>query len=512
MKKKLLLHICCAPDATYGIEFFSKDFDVTVFFYNPNIHPETEYRFRFIELKRVARRFGVPVIEGKYDPERWFNAVRGLEDEPEGGKRCTICFRLRLEETAKVAREQGFDAISTVLTISPKKDSELINRIGENVAKQYGLEWIHSNLKKGGGFKRSLELSSEFELYRQEYCGCIFSLWEAEHIRRVKNIERIEDAERKGDMILTESRFAGTPSETLFRKEIRDALEEHGNINLKEIEFRFMGWRPLTASVYVAKTGPSFKVFPWVYSASAPGRVRGFVSDVQDFELKGLKLKRIILTKGGIELMVRGDGPPVPFVAPDFPRMRPIASVDKEILNHLDKKLDVQMLMEFNERARSGILLAWRGEPSVAVTAPLDSMYSSPGLGRKAAALKLLDMAREGLENVLFAFSGAELINDLGFQILIEHIRNMFPSLKRIIRLKDIGMGNTITISRNAGFQMPALSGIAGLAVRETVVPSKYDGYEIAELWTSQIPCGDETSSVDERLSELAINLVKKLI
>ncbi len=453
MKKKLLLHICCAPDATYGIEYFSKDYDVTVFFYNPNIHPEDEYRLRLIELERVARRFGVEMIEGRYDPQRWFEAVRGLEDEPEGGKRCSICFRLRLDETARVARERGFDAISTVLTISPKKDSELINRIGRAAAAKYGVEWVESNLKKGGGFKRSLELSKEFELYRQEYCGCIFSLWEAEHIRRVKTMERIEEAERNGDMVAKGARLAGTSAETLFRKQIRNQLEIAGFASIREFEFRFLGWKPLKVDVSVARTGPSFTAYPWLYSPSASGRVRGVVVEEKAVELQGMKFKRLRLSKGDIELWVRLDGDSIPLFSPYFPAMVPAISVDRQLLEFVDKKLDIQLLVEFNERARSGILLAWNGQPKLAVTAPIDSFYNSPGWNRKHTALKLLELAiQERPADVLFAFLGAEEIGGMGFRKLMDVLPDMFPKLNRIIRMDGIARGELIELRRSPGF------------------------------------------------------------
>ncbi len=517
MKKKLLLHICCAPDATYGIEYFSKGFDVTVFFYNPNIHPEAEYKLRLIELKRVARRYGVTMIEGDYNPNAWFEAVKGLENEPEGGKRCPVCFRMRLEETARVASELGFEAISTVLTISPKKDSELVNRIGRAAALKYGVEWIDANLKKGGGFKRSLELSSLFELYRQEYCGCVFSLREAEHIRRMKAIERIEKAELDGDMILPNSRFPGTSAETLFRKEIRDRLEERGGYNLKEFEFRFMGWRPLLAKVAVAKTGPEFTALPWVYSASASGRVRGLISDVRDIEVEGIKFKKIKLSKGSIELMARTDGPPIPLVFNDFPILKPIISVDREILNHLDAKMDVQLTVEFNERARSGILLAWQGEPTLAVTAPLDSIYNSPEGSRMASAIKLLELAEKGVEDVVFAFLGAELTHGIGFKKFIEVASEMFPRLERIIRLGPIGHGNRISLSYDSGFEeLGDAFGDAVFPVVRKSDPRDVYPYRVAIVKAEGNPfyhtVEDQFSQVNEKLANSVIEVIRKYI
>lgn len=175
MKKKLLLHICCAPDATVGIEDLADDYDTVGFFYNPNIHPETEYEKRLDSTKSLAAAAGLPLEEGQYDDDRWFEAATGFEAEPEKGLRCDACFRIRIEETARTAREEDFEIIATVLTTSPHKDAEKINSIGQEIADAYGLEYLPTDLKKKNGFSRSVQLSRKYNLYRQNYCGCIFS-------------------------------------------------------------------------------------------------------------------------------------------------------------------------------------------------------------------------------------------------------------------------------------------------------------------------------------------------
>ncbi len=175
MKKKLLLHICCAPDATIAIEDLADGYDTVGFFYNPNIHPDTEYEKRLDSTKSLADAAGLALKEGQYDDDRWFEAATGFEAEPEKGLRCEICFRMRIEETARIARKEGFEIISTVLTTSPHKDAEKINSIGQEIADAYGLEYLPTDLKKNNGFSRSVQLSREYNLYRQNYCGCIFS-------------------------------------------------------------------------------------------------------------------------------------------------------------------------------------------------------------------------------------------------------------------------------------------------------------------------------------------------
>lgn len=178
-KKKLLLHSCCAPCSSYVLEYLNTFFNITVFFYNPNITSGEEYRYRVGEVQRFIKEFGlsehVNFVEGKYDPASFFAVAKGLEDLPEGGERCFRCYRLRLRETAKYAKENGFDCFTTTLSISPYKNAEKLNSIGKELADEYGIPYLFSDFKKKNGYKRSIELSAQYELYRQNYCGCIYS-------------------------------------------------------------------------------------------------------------------------------------------------------------------------------------------------------------------------------------------------------------------------------------------------------------------------------------------------
>lgn len=175
----LLLHVCCAPCSSYCLEYLSQYFDITVYYYNPNISIKEEYEYRLSEEIRYIseKEFLRPVsiTESVYDPQEFFTAVRGLESEPEGGLRCRECFKLRLEASAKKARELGFDYFTTTLTISPLKNASLLNEIGRQMGQKFGVNWLPSDFKKKEGYKRSIELSREFDLYRQNYCGCVFS-------------------------------------------------------------------------------------------------------------------------------------------------------------------------------------------------------------------------------------------------------------------------------------------------------------------------------------------------
>ncbi|MCC8127492.1 MAG: epoxyqueuosine reductase QueH [Clostridiales bacterium] len=176
---RLLLHACCAPCSSYCLEYLSEYFAITVFYYNPNISPESEYQKRVEELRRLLDQLPVknPVqLEvGAYEPWRFMDMARGMEQMPEGGERCFGCYRLRLEETAKMAAEGGYDYFTTTLTISPLKNAGRLNEIGEELGEIYHVACLPSDFKKKNGYKRSVELSAEYGLYRQNYCGCIFS-------------------------------------------------------------------------------------------------------------------------------------------------------------------------------------------------------------------------------------------------------------------------------------------------------------------------------------------------
>lgn len=175
----ILLHSCCAPCSSYCIEFLSQFFFVTVFYYNPNIYPDSEYYHRVKEQQEFIKRFPVkhPVsfIDGDYDTNEFYRVARGLENEPERGARCSECFKLRLGRTAQVAAEKGFDYFTTTLTISPMKDAALLNHIGAEMGEKAGVKWLPSDFKKKNGYLRSCQISHEYGIYRQDYCGCIFS-------------------------------------------------------------------------------------------------------------------------------------------------------------------------------------------------------------------------------------------------------------------------------------------------------------------------------------------------
>ena len=177
-RPSLLLHSCCAPCSSYCMEYLTQYFDITVYYYNPNITEEEEYRLRVKEQQRLIQVFpGIKFEEGPYDPESFFDIAKGLEMVPEGGERCFRCYELRLKQAVEAAKLGGYDYVTTTLTISPLKNSKKLNEIGQQLA---GENWLPSDFKKKNGYKRSVELSAQYDLYRQNYCGCVYSKEEAE--------------------------------------------------------------------------------------------------------------------------------------------------------------------------------------------------------------------------------------------------------------------------------------------------------------------------------------------
>ena len=190
---RLFLHACCAPCSSYVMEYLSQYFEITIFFYNPNIAPLEEYSHRVAEIRRLIGEMEfvhpVTLVEGRYDPEEFYELAKGLEDVPEGGERCFRCYRLRMEEAAKLAKEGGYDYFTTTLSISPLKNAQKLNEIGERLAGEYGVAYLVSDFKKRNGYKRSTELSKIYGLYRQDYCGCIYSKNQREREKKLREEE-----------------------------------------------------------------------------------------------------------------------------------------------------------------------------------------------------------------------------------------------------------------------------------------------------------------------------------
>lgn len=180
-KKKILIHACCAPCSSEVIDFLKDIFDITILYYNPNIYPQEEYEKRYDQFTLLPYQFGL--IKGKYDDDKYYKAIKGYEDLGEFSQRCYKCFYLRMEECARFAKDNHFDYFTTTLSISPYKNSKWINEIGYELENKYNINYLYSDFKKQEGYKKSIELSKEYGLYRQEYCGCVYSLKESEEKR-----------------------------------------------------------------------------------------------------------------------------------------------------------------------------------------------------------------------------------------------------------------------------------------------------------------------------------------
>ena len=185
-KPRLLLHACCAPCSSFVLERLNEHFDITLFYYNPNISPKSEFEFRLNELERFTRDAGyaeIGIFAPVYDPDEFYSLTRGMEELREGGERCRICYRLRLEQSARYARDEGFDYFTTTLSISPYKNAKWLNEIGRELEEEWGVKYLYSDFKKKNGYKRSIEISREYGLYRQDYCGCVYSKMESANKR-----------------------------------------------------------------------------------------------------------------------------------------------------------------------------------------------------------------------------------------------------------------------------------------------------------------------------------------
>lgn len=186
----LLLHSCCAPCSSYVLEYLTNYFEITILFYNPNISSKYEYEKRLNELKRLVNEMPhknkIKIIEVEYDNKVFFEMAKGLEKLPEGGERCFKCYQLRLEEAARYAKKHNFDYFTTTLSISPHKNANKLNEIGEDLQKEYEINYLYADFKKKGGYQRSIELSKKYDLYRQDFCGCIYSKIERDKQKNIK--------------------------------------------------------------------------------------------------------------------------------------------------------------------------------------------------------------------------------------------------------------------------------------------------------------------------------------
>ena len=339
---KILVHICCGVDAVWALRRLKEEFpnsEIRGYFYDPNIHPEEEYELRWLETKRVCDELGIECIKGEYELEHWLERTKGLENEPERGERCSVCHDLRLEKSSKLAKYLGFNKITTVLMMSPKKDFEVLKSIGEKTASKYGLEFVAIDFRKKGGVEKMNQLSKEKEIYHQNYCGCLFAL----------------SQQRKGDYIpelvsFSKGRVAGSRDELIFIKDLRLFAENLG-IKCKEESFQFIGWRLISSILKIDKK-PVFHTV--VYnSVSLKGIVRAKVKDVIELEDKRI----LYLNKGNIEIWQLKDK--LKEISLDEPRFftNPIFVVGNETEIKDNSKFELQLKTEFIPNSQSQNLI-----------------------------------------------------------------------------------------------------------------------------------------------------------
>lgn len=278
----ILVHLCCAPDAIYFLKRLKEDYPsakISAFFYDPNIHPYEEYQLRLIESKRVCQDLGIDFIEGEYNLEGWLFSVKGLESEPERGRRCHVCFDFRLERSAGLAREINATHMTTTLLMSPKKDMKVLTEIGNKVCSYYQVEFMSVDYRKHGGIQEMNKLSRSYQLYHQDYCGCVYALFQQKKENSL------------WDLVAYKGRRPGSKEEKYFIKQLRTYAEWMG-MRCNEWEFRFLNWRPLIGKLEVdKKVIPSYVL---AYSQSIKGTVRTEVQeeigDTLYYEKQGLKI------------------------------------------------------------------------------------------------------------------------------------------------------------------------------------------------------------------------------
>ncbi len=338
---KILVHICCGVDAVWALRKIKEEFEnseIKGFFYDPNIHPEEEYELRWIETKRVCDSLGIECIKGEYDVENWLERVKGYENEPERGERCTICHDIRLERSAKLAKELGFNKFTTVLMMSPKKDFQVLKNVGEEIAGRYGLEFLAIEFRKGGGIEKMNKLSKEQQLYHQNYCGCIYGLF-----KQREGLDIIPELVSFG-----KGRLPGSREELLFVKQIRAYAESRG-IVCDEQTFEFINWRVVSSVLKVGKEHISHTVLP--YSSSVKGVLRARVDRILDREDKRV----VKLNKTNTEIWVLDTGlREIPLEEPRF-LTNPVLIVGKEYADMFEtgKKVEIQLKTEFDYNAKS---------------------------------------------------------------------------------------------------------------------------------------------------------------
>jgi len=382
MKSKILVHICCAPDAIYFLKKLREDFpesEIIGYFYDPNIHPYEEYRLRYLETERICKELGIKLIEGEYDFKNWLERVKGYEEEPERGKRCQICFDYRLEKSAKVAKELGCNALTTTLLMSPKKSIPQLKKAGEEATKGTGIQFLAPDYRKGGGTQEMFKLSKEREVYQQDYCGCLF---------------KQKNGEIFWDLVGFAGRRPGSKEERNFIKEIRILAQELG-LPTKEYEFPFLNWKVIKGKIEVdGEVIPSY-VYP--YSQSIRGVVKGKVEHVQG--------DKLFLNKQFVKIILKEPCGDIPLLE-NTPLSNPTFVVPYAYRENILKgKVKAELQTEFIPE-KSSVLFVGSVNAKELLGVPADTLQDGRGVSKE----EIVELLKSNLEEILKEEVGVVLL------------------------------------------------------------------------------------------------------
>ena len=385
MKSKILVHICCAPDAIYFLKKLREDFpesEIIGYFYDPNIHPYEEYRLRYLETERICKELGIKLIEGEYDFKNWLERVKGYEEEPERGKRCQICFDYRLEKSAKVAKELGCNALTTTLLMSPKKSIPQLKKAGEEATKGTGIQFLAPDYRKGGGTQEMFRLSKEKEVYQQDYCGCIYGLFKQ------------KNGEIFWDLVGFAGRRPGSKEERNFIKEIRILAQELG-LPTKEYEFPFLNWKVIKGKIEVdGEVIPSY-VYP--YSQSIRGVVKGKVEHVQG--------DKLFLNKQFVKIILKEPCGDIPLLE-NTPLSNPTFVVPYAYRENILKgKVKAELQTEFIPE-KSSVLFVGSVNAKELLGVPADTLQDGRGVSKE----EIVELLKSNLEEILKEEVGVVLL------------------------------------------------------------------------------------------------------
>ena len=410
-KKRILAHICCAVDAIYFLKRLREDFpdaEIVGFFYDPNIHPYEEYMLRLKESERACKMLGIEFIEGDYNLEGWLKRVKGYENQPEKRARCVICFDDRLEESVKKAKELGCNAFTTTLLMSPKKSQEQLKKVGEKLAKQHGVEYIHRDYRKGGGVQEMNRLVKEKEIWRQDYCGCMFAL--------------IQQKGEKAflDLVGFPGRIPGTKEEHLFIRQLK-VVAELLDLPTHEEEFQFLGWFPLRGKLEIPRRGIVIPSLIKPFSAPIRGVAKG------DVERK--VGNRLYLNKQNVIIELVEELRGYPLRVPTL--SNPTFVVEKKYENLLLGNRVMATLEVRVEFTKSRNLVVGNIENSQRVVAiPADTIFDGKGIELQEAEKLIKDLAEEIKEGkTSLAVLGAQSYN-LG----MEYLKELHPKVEGKIK------------------------------------------------------------------------------